>query len=147
MLPYTISDFVSVPCWFVVEETGANGGLRVSVNPELACLVLYSRNSATHLIAKYRQSKNRSSSSSPFVFKNKKELKMVRVSVLVSRLTFFPDWKHLISCRMTAWTTLSTPNVVESVRCSSDLHPKSLSNSSVSCNDMVSNLNNFHASV
>ena len=40
---------------------------------------------------------------------------------------------------MTVWTTSSTPNVVESDRCSSDLHPKWLSNSSVSCNDMVSN--------
>jgi len=48
--------------------------------------------------------------------------------------------------RTTAWTTLSTPNAVESVRCLFDLHPRSSSNSSALCNVMVSNLYLFYHS-
>ena len=70
----------------------------VSVIPELACLVLYSRNSATldcqiQTIPKIAPSLRRRRRSS--LKYKKKELKMVRVSILVSRSTFFPDWKPL----------------------------------------------------
>ena len=69
---------------------------------------------------------------------------MVRVSILVSRTIYFfligAIYLYLLVFRMTAWTTLSTPNAVESDRYSFDLHLRSLSNSLASCNAMVSNL-------